>query len=98
MRRSSYFQNSILIGLKSGQLAYSKNQNPMINKFSAIIEPRVLEFTADQMRINRDLIDPSTMSYLVTSPITYKPNFPKFLADSFERVLNEVKDDSRNIS
>jgi hypothetical protein len=91
IRKSTYFQNSILIGLSDGRLDSSKSQNQLMLNFWALIGKRIPKFTAKPMKTDRNLINPSTMSYLVTSSVKYNLDFPKFLVDSFEKTLQELK-------
>lgn len=83
---SSYFRNSLLIGMNDGVLAVDGRFS---KRMDSLLRPRFKEFIAEIPRYNKEVISPDTHSPINTSSMKYKPEFADFLAEIIERVLKE---------
>lgn len=78
---SSYFRNSLVYAMYDGSLAGAKNGR-FTQSVIELLRPRIMEFTAQEMEINRGVVH-LDLRPVVKSSYLYKPEFVTFLSDSF---------------
>jgi len=83
---SSYFRNSLLIGMNDGVLAVDGGFS---QRMDSLLRPRFKEFIAEMPRYNKEVLSLDNLSPINTSSMKYKPEFADFLAEIIERVLKE---------
>ncbi len=79
IENSSYFINSLFIGLEDGSLGLNMKKfgKELSNKFNNKFE----NFVVQEIEKNEDLISLSTLDYPVTQKMLYKPEFVEFLVN-----------------
>lgn len=72
--------------MADGNLSLSK-EGRFGDKMLKRLQPEIQKFIAQEPEYDRSIILASTLQYLTTKPMLYKPEFADFLADSIAAVL-----------
>lgn len=83
IERSAYFRNTFLFGLRDGRLAVGERGKPLVEQLQPVLD----QYIAQEIKQDRRFINPFSMSYVVTRPLSYKPGLVKVLVKNVEELL-----------
>lgn len=88
IRRSEYFENSIMLSMSDGRLLGGPNFGKHVKE---LLGNKFKEYIAQQPEYDTSGILVSTMSYICEKSMTFKEEFADVLVDTIEKILKDIR-------